>query len=222
MAGKLAKEARKHAETELAYAGKNTHWQVATIAEASFVLGEMERAEEHYREATRLAGRRFDDIGSMRRNARIVAGHFGEAGNWIDNVLHVPAVVVFTGHMIDAPDREQPRFPPRIEASIAAAIESELQTLNAGFGFAGAACGSDILFLEAMLSRGQINIVLPFDRDEFLKTSVAITADSSWPARFKRVLERAENVHDSVGCAFRLGRNRVRVCESAVARTRDS
>ena len=199
LAGELAKEARRHAETELVTAGRNTHWQIATIAEASFVLGEMERAEEHYREAVRVAGRRFDDIGSMRRNARVIAEHFGEGGGWIEDVLRLPAVVVFTGHMIDMPDREQPRFPPMLESSIAAAIEKQLQALNAGFGFSGAACGSDILFLEAMLKRGHIHIVLPFDTDQFVKSSVALTPESTWPARFRHLLDQAENVQIASG-----------------------
>jgi tetratricopeptide (TPR) repeat protein len=194
LAKKLAEDARKHAEAELATSARNSHWQIATIAEAYFVLGDMQKAEQHYHEAGQRAGRRFDDIASMRRNARVLAEHFGDAGNWIENVLHVPAVVVFTGHMIDKPDRERPRFPQRIEASIAAAIETELEALDAGFGFSGAACGSDILFLEAMAKRGHTHIVLPFAADEFVKTSVAITPDGNWPARFVCALERAENV----------------------------
>lgn len=205
LATKLAEQARKHAKAELANAHKNSHWQVATIAEASFVLGEMEQAEQHYQEAVRLAGRRFDDIGSMRRNARVLAEHFGDAGAWADTVLRIPAVVVFTGHMIDKPDRNQPRFPSGIEPSIAAAIDTELQSLNAGFGFAGAACGSDILFLEAMLKRGHINIVLPFAKDEFVKTSVAVTPGGSWTARFEHVLERAESVQTASGAPLEWG-----------------
>lgn len=205
LAGRLAKEARKHAKAELATAGKSTHWQMATIAEASFVLGEMERAEEHYRKAVGLAGRRFDDIGSMRRNARVIAEHFGEGTGWIDSVLRIPVVVVFTGHMIDRPHRESPRFPSQIEGSVAAAIEAELQGLNAGFGFSGAACGGDILFLEAMMKRGHTHVVLPCAADEFMKTSVAITPDTSWPVRFKRALERAETVQIASGAPSEWG-----------------
>ena len=50
--------------------------------------------------------------------------------------------------------------------------------MNAGIGFASAACGSDILFLEAMLARGgTIHIVLPWPAEEFVKTSVEIVPE---------------------------------------------
>jgi tetratricopeptide (TPR) repeat protein len=196
---RLAKEARTHARAEAKNSGSNSYWQMATIAEASLLLGEMKQAEDSYREAVQMAGRRFDDIGSMRRNARTLAKHFGKSAGWVEDVLRIPAVVVFTGHMIDRPGREQPRFPARLEKEVAGRIEKELAALNAGFGFSGAACGGDILFLEAMLKRGHINIVLPFAVDEFIKTSVAVTNDERWIGRFNRVLERAEDVHVSSG-----------------------
>jgi tetratricopeptide (TPR) repeat protein len=194
VATKLAKEARKHARAELRHAASSSHWQVATIAEACFVLAEMDEAQQHYEEAVRLAGRRFDDIGSMRRNARTLAAHFKDAGDWVEEVLRIPSVVVFTGHMIDSPDRDRPRFPPGLEQSISAAIETELERLNAGFGFAGAACGSDILFLEAMAKRGHIRIVLPFAAEEFVKTSVATQPRGRWTERFNVLLDHAEQV----------------------------
>lgn len=199
VAEKLAKEALAQARAEAKKAGVNSHWQSATIAEAFFVLGDMKQAEQHYREALRIAGRRFDDIGSMRRNARILAEHFGKSGDWVEGVLRIPAVVVFTGHMIDRPTRERARFPARLEPAISKRIETALNELNAGFGFSGAACGSDILFLEGMMKRGHTHIVLPFAVDEFVKTSVDITPDKRWKERFRRVLERAESVEVASG-----------------------
>jgi tetratricopeptide (TPR) repeat protein len=147
----LANEARSQASAEARGSADEDYWLAATTAEASFVLGEMEQAEKSYRKAVELAGRRFDDIGSMRRNARVLATHFGNSAAWVEDVLRIPSVVVFTGHMIDRPGRQSQRFPPRLEKSIAAAIEKELEAMNAGFGFSGGACGGDVLFLEAMV-----------------------------------------------------------------------
>src|SRR6185295_7876862 len=41
----------------------------------------------------------------------------------------IQQVIVFTGHMIDAPDRRQPRFPGDCEASAREAIHSRLQSI---------------------------------------------------------------------------------------------
>ena len=53
-------------------------------------------------------------------------------------------------------------------------IRKQLDTMNPGICFAPAACGADIIFLEEMIERGsEINILLPFDADMFIKQRVA-------------------------------------------------
>jgi tetratricopeptide (TPR) repeat protein len=205
LANKLAEHAQSEAKKEARKSGADSHWQIATLAEAQFVLGNMKEAEKNYREAVRVAGRRFDDIGSMRRNARVLAKHFGKSANWVESALHIPSVVVFTGHMIDRPGRERPRFPAKLETAVAKQIEKELGKLDAGFGFSGAACGGDILFLEAMMKRGHTNIVLPFSVEEFVKTSVDIVPRGNWKKRFDHVLECAENVQVASGAPSEWG-----------------
>ncbi len=44
----------------------------------------------------------------------------------------------------------QQRFPPEIELKVYQAIRDRLIQLDASLGYASAACGSDILFLEAL------------------------------------------------------------------------
>src|ERR1700710_557400 len=61
-------------------------------------------------------------------------------------------VVLFSGHMIDAPDRETPRFPPDKEPLAAQAIAEALANLHVGpddLCICGGACGGDLLFAEA-------------------------------------------------------------------------
>jgi hypothetical protein len=56
-------------------------------------------------------------------------------------------VVLFSGHMIDAPGREKPRFPPDKESIAARAIAQALADLGAGpadLGICGGACGAGI------------------------------------------------------------------------------
>src|SRR5262245_34048988 len=101
-------------------------------------------------------------------------------------------VFLFSGHMIDARDREKPRFPPDKEPIAAQAIAEALDESDAGAGDLGiteGACGGDLLFAEAMLARGaRLELRLPFDEATFLRKSVAFakapTAPDRWSERF--------------------------------------
>jgi class 3 adenylate cyclase len=107
----------------------------------------------------------------------------------------MPSTVFFTGHMIDRPERETPRFPAAMVPHIQQRIASELEKLGATEGFASAACGGDILFLEAMLSRGgHIHIALPCAIDAFRKDCVDINPGADWASRFDRLLSLAQSV----------------------------
>ena len=64
-------------------------------------------------------------------------------------------VALFSGHMIDAPGREKPRFPPDKEPIAARAIAEALADLRVGpadLAICGGACGGDLLFAEAALA----------------------------------------------------------------------
>jgi hypothetical protein len=96
--------------------------------------------------------------------------------------------------MIDAPDRPVPRFPPSLEPAAARAIGAELDRLTAGprdVSISGAACGGDLLFAEAALSRGlAVRIYLPVDEPSFLEQSVSFAGDA-WLGRYRSVIGRA-------------------------------
>ena len=107
------------------------------------------------------------------------------------------AVFLFSGHMIDAPGRAQPRFPPDKEQVAAEAINTKLIELGAGpddAAICGGACGGDLLFAEASLRMGlRLWVHIPFDIPQFLKESVRF-AGSSWQDRFFAVKEH-EKTH---------------------------
>jgi class 3 adenylate cyclase len=78
---------------------------------------------------------------------------------------------------------------------LAQQIRRRLDALGARVGFASAACGGDILFLEAMLERGgEINVVLPGDTAAFVDQSVRAAGTPEWVPRFERVLRAATQV----------------------------
>jgi hypothetical protein len=99
-------------------------------------------------------------------------------------------VFLFSGHMIDAPGRKEPRFPPDKEEIAADAIARTLDELGAGpkdLGLSGGACGGDLLFAEACLKRGvRLQIRIPFDEPTFLKNSVTF-AEGNWGERYYAV-----------------------------------
>lgn len=103
-------------------------------------------------------------------------------------------VLLFSGHMLDKPDRDVPRFPPQREAAAARAIAAKLDELGAGPGdlaLCGGACGGDMLFAEACLARGvEVQLHLQFAEPEFLAASVAF-AGPQWVERYYRLKTRA-------------------------------
>jgi len=102
-------------------------------------------------------------------------------------------VLLFTGHLIDAPGRAEPRFPPELEAAASDAIASEIAKIAPSIGIASAARGGDILFHEICRTRGiQTTIVLPFPIAKFEERSVSGLADSRWEKRFRSLLSSVE------------------------------
>ena len=95
--------------------------------------------------------------------------------------------VLFSGHMIDAPNRPKPRFPPDREPIAARAIASALADLDLGprdLCICGGACGGDLLFAEAALARSaRLELYIPFDEPKFLEKSVDFAGDD-WRARY--------------------------------------
>jgi hypothetical protein len=105
-----------------------------------------------------------------------------------DQIGNIPRnVLLFSGHMIDAPGREQPRFPADREPQARDAIVDALAQAGAGPGdlaISGGACGGDLIFAEACLSRKmRLEFYIPFDQSTFLANSVDF-AGGNWHNRF--------------------------------------
>ena len=171
------------------------YWPQATLAEAALILGNKESAWERYATAASLINSRYGDLSSTRHQARLLLAHMGENADWLDEAMQVPPVLVYTGHMIDAPGREQPRFAPGMEAAVRADILARLQQLQPVAAYGSAACGADILCLECVQELGgELHIVLPFPVEEFRALSVDLRPDGHWGERFDRLIESANEV----------------------------
>ncbi|MGZ8847134.1 MAG: TRAFs-binding domain-containing protein [Pyrinomonadaceae bacterium] len=193
----LAGEVRRACLSELKTLpreSENRYWPLATLGEACLILRRWSEAEDWYGQAAKIAKGNFADLSSTRRNARLILDHVGRDRAGIEMAFQLPTVVVFSGHLIDRPDRRPSRFPAQIEPAVRKAIRDRLEKMNAGFGYASAGCGSDILFLETLRELGgETHIVLPYAKEQFIKDSVDIVP-GNWRERFKQVLKSANTV----------------------------
>ncbi|WP_086768740.1 TRAFs-binding domain-containing protein [Nostoc sp. 106C] len=171
------------------------YWQLATLGEAALILRGWSEAEKWYKRAIEVGKGRLGDISSTRRNAKLLLEYLEGDTQRLQEWFKLPRAVVFSGHMIDQPGRNIPRFPPELEEQVYRAIRDRLSALDAKIGYASPACGADILFLEAILElNGDIHIVLPYDREEFIKYSVDIIPHSNWKQRCEKLLDKANEV----------------------------
>ena len=168
------------------------HWGRATLAEAYLALGDVDNAARWYEKAAARALNWPQDVAVMRRQARLLLPKHGRDANALDASLPVPAVVAFSGHMTDAPDRPVPRFPESKVEAVRGRIRTWLRNHGGRVhGVASAARGADLLFLEQVLaSNGTASVVLPFPAADFKTVSVG----QGWDERFDAVLahERVE------------------------------
>ena len=106
-------------------------------------------------------------------------------------------VVLFTGHRVDEPGRNTPRFPNTDAAEAEAkrlireAVEKEKSEAAGGIiGIAGGASGADILFHEVCEDLGiATRLYLALPPDQFSAASVA-PAGPKWVARYNRLTQR--------------------------------
>jgi hypothetical protein len=107
-------------------------------------------------------------------------------------------VLIFTGHMIDAPDRAKPRFPGGKEdvarRKIREAVEAEMK-LGGGvsYGVAGGACGGDIIFHEVCAELGiPTHLYLAVPTGLYVNASVR-KGGPDWVQRFRDLYTRLSN-----------------------------
>ncbi len=170
------------------------YWLMATLAESDLIRGDIAAAQEHYTKAGNVA-QSWVILNRTRDQARLLLEKLGEPSNRLDHCFHLPRIVVCAGHMFDRLTRQQPRFPHALEGRVRLEVETRLNQFNALVGFSSLACGADMIFAEAILDRGgEINIVLPFGKEDFKLASVDFIPGTDYGERFERILNNAATV----------------------------
>lgn len=103
------------------------------------------------------------------------------------------AVAALAGRRVDAPSRSTPRFPAGEEGYVANKLLRRFDKEQVGQLVCSAACGADILALEAARQMGvPARIVLPFSRTLFRTVSVT-DRPGDWGKRFDVLISEAES-----------------------------
>ncbi|MBS0321428.1 MAG: hypothetical protein JSR18_12860 [Proteobacteria bacterium] len=177
-------------------ASRATVWDHATAGEAALLLGDIDDALAAYAEAARAAPDHPGSLASVRRQLHLLAPHLPAAADALA-LLPAPVVAAFAGHLLDAPGRVPARFPAALEPAVAAAVHAKIAGWHAPVFYGSAASGADLVVIEAALARrAEVNVVLPFAREDFIRSSVA-PAGPAWVTRFEAALARATRVVDA-------------------------
>ncbi|MFL6530079.1 MAG: hypothetical protein ACJ8HQ_04090 [Chthoniobacterales bacterium] len=104
-------------------------------------------------------------------------------------------VVICSGHMIDAPDRKEPRFPATKAEAVREQIGHQLDQwkINGNaLAICGGASGADTLFGEEALKRGaRLRLLLAQNLEAFVRDSVE-PAGEEWVRRFRALASNAQ------------------------------
>ena len=178
------------------------YWARAAQAEISLLCFDAAAVKRDWKAAVAAAGRDWFALDSSRQQVQLLSGlgfrpeETALALAILDAELARLAppfaprhVLLFSGHMVDAPDRAVPRFPQAKEAGARAALEQALAALDAGpddLALTQGAAGGDLLFTEAALARGvRVQWLQPLPEPEFIQNSVLGSAGGeAWRARY--------------------------------------
>lgn len=165
-------------------------WFDATMGECHLLLGNYNKASLFYENALTAATEagRFGDLASTLRQLQMLVSEIGSEAQRVWTGLSLPGIAVFSGHMIDRPDRPTPRFPASAENSVRQALREIVSKRNIKIAFSSCACGGDILFLEEALAHDcECFIVPPLPMPATIRNSVAY-ASGDWVDRLNAIL----------------------------------
>lgn len=175
-------------------------WARVTLADLTTLRDDPKVVEDAYKYALAVADKDWFSLNSTLQQLTLLA-ELGVRPDAVDAAMRtverairkleppfVPRrVFLFTGHMIDAPDRPTERFPEDMTDLAKAAIENALDRFGAQEGdlaLCEGACGGDLLFARAALDRKlRLHLRLPFDEPTFLRKSVSF-AGPKWRDRY--------------------------------------
>jgi tetratricopeptide (TPR) repeat protein len=216
----MAGAVRFAAECEDKRDKEKLYWARATLGDLEVLIGTPESTEAAYKDAVATnRGNRFA-LNSSRDQLLLLQQLEFSPDNVASGIAvfdralrRLPSpgqkweprrVLLFSGHMVDAPDRETPRFSEGMVDLAAQKIVEALAELDAGaddLALTQGACGGDLLFTEACQARDvRMSWLQPFEEPEFVRRSV-VQCGEHWRSRY---LAAAQGVGQSIYAAPKL------------------
>ncbi|MBS0542365.1 MAG: DUF4071 domain-containing protein [Proteobacteria bacterium] len=181
---------------------RKDYWARASYAELCLLVNPLDAVRQEYGATVAAANRDWFALDSSRQTLALLRDlefrpeETAAALELVDREIarstppfEPRQVFLFSGHMIDDPQRPVPRFPADKEGIAAQKIAAALDALGAGPGdlaLTQGASGGDLLFLEACQARGlRLHLLLPLDEPEFIDRSVMSSTDGQkWRDRY--------------------------------------
>ncbi|WP_299327800.1 adenylate/guanylate cyclase domain-containing protein [Parasphingopyxis sp.] len=179
----LAREILAHPEI----ADPDDYYAFVTAAEAHIILDDGPAALAAMQKISGLsgiqAGQRVSTLRQMHLIQHIVPARQVAIAPLL-GLLRPAPVLYYSGHMFVEDEA--------VEARLAADIAAAFDEIRPEFAYGALACGADIMIAEEALKRGcELNLVFPFDIDDFIAQSV-VPGGQGWLDRFHRCREQAK------------------------------
>jgi len=182
---------------------KEDFWSLATLGDLEVLVGTPESVKEAYKEAIAKSDKNWFALNSTLSQLYLLQDLDFKPANVESGITAFERAIkkakkpkerwqpknvfLFSGHMLDAADRDSPRFPAQKVSMAEEKILAVLKKLGAGpndLALTQGACGGDLLFTEACQELGvHVQWLQPFKEPEFIERSV-IKCGESWRDRY--------------------------------------
>lgn len=192
LAGQMASQALRLAVRDRGY------WATASMAEASLVQGDRDKAAELFEQAAGMDDADPGKLASTRKQLKLAAEVGGLDVSRGLAILNPGHALCFSGHIMRPSDGSRDEL-AAAEMELASSLSDWLADRRIASVHMSLACGADIIFAELVLGAGiPLHITLPFPAAAFSRTSVEIgngrNSHTDWTRRYFACLDSAATI----------------------------
>jgi len=174
---------------------KDLYWVYATLGETELLFGNITESKKWYKKTKKSNQSNLRGFSSMQKQAKRILKKIGADIDSMNDCFNIPSIAYFSGNMPENSLKTSQQFSLEMEEKTRKQVEEKLDEMNIGIAYSSVSCCGDIIFLEELLKKGgEINVVLPFEKDKFLDNCDLIPKKKSWILRFEQILEKASQV----------------------------